>query len=119
MVHKAATSRAPASINIQPRSSPVEPKPLLIPNPLYSKNRLVVTLSEPSIFHVEAGLGLSGKRSRKAESSQKRYYGNEDFLISERVYKVAEEMAQRRGRPVEELIADAVRDFLAKFGISF
>jgi len=62
---------------------------------------------------------MSGKRGRKLKSSQKRYYGCEDVLISERVYKVAEEMAQRRGRPVEELIADAVKDFLAKFGVSF
>jgi len=62
---------------------------------------------------------MSGKRSRKAESSQRRYYGCEDILISEKVYGVAEEKARQAGRPVEELIADAVRDFLARFGISF
>jgi len=62
---------------------------------------------------------MGGKRGPTAESSQKRYYGCEDVLISEKVYGVAEEMAQRKGRPVEEVIAEAVKDFLAKFGISF
>ena len=62
---------------------------------------------------------MSGERGRKLKSSQKRYYGCEDVLISEKVYKAAEEMAQRKGRPVEEVIAEAIRDFLAKFGISF
>jgi len=62
---------------------------------------------------------MSRDRGRKLKSSQKRYYGCEDVLISERVYKVAEEMAQRKGRPVEDVIAEAVKDFLAKFGVSF
>jgi len=62
---------------------------------------------------------MSRDRGRKLKSSQKRYYGCEDVLISERVYKVAEEMAQRKGCPVEDVIAEAVKDFLAKFGVSF
>jgi len=40
-------------------------------------------------------------------------------LISERVYRVAEEMARRTGRPVEDVITEAVKDFLAKFDVSF
>jgi hypothetical protein len=62
---------------------------------------------------------MSRERGRKVKSSQKRYYGCEDILISERVYRSAEEMAQRRGRTAEELIADAVKDFLAKFCVPF
>ena len=62
---------------------------------------------------------MSGERGRKLKSSQKRYYGCEDVLISEKVYGAAEEMARRRGRPVEEVIAEAVKDFLARFGVSF
>ena len=62
---------------------------------------------------------MGGKRGPTAESSQKRYYGCDDVLISEKVYGVAEEMAQRKGRPVEEVIAEAMKEFLAKFGVSF
>jgi len=62
---------------------------------------------------------MRGQRGRKPESTRKHYYGCEDILISEKVYKAAEEMAQRRGRPVEEVIAEAMKDFLAKFGVSF
>jgi len=61
---------------------------------------------------------LSGKRSRKAESSRKRYYGTDDVLISEKIYKAAEELALRSGKSVEEVIADAVKEFLAKLSVS-
>jgi len=61
---------------------------------------------------------MSGKRGRKVKT-QKRYYGCEDVLISEKVYGAAEEMARRTGRLVEEVIADALKDFLAKFSVSF